>query len=290
MLLLLLSARILLPAGDTAAYKAEITRWRANRIERLKREDGWLTLVGLFWLSEGENPVGAGSGNRVTLPRRAPERLGSLRLSAGTVTANLDPSAGATSEGRPVSTLTLKPDTAEGGPTIVRLGTVSFYVIARGSRLGIRVKDSNSASRREFRGIDSFPIDPKWRIAARMERSAAPRKIPVPNVLGEVTQEPSPGTLVFEIRGREFRLEPVLEEGESDYFVIFGDATNGRETYGGGRFLYVSPPDVEGRTVIDFNKAYNPPCVFSPYATCPLPPPQNKLPIAIEAGEKNYEH
>jgi uncharacterized protein (DUF1684 family) len=288
---LLLSMALLSLAADPDTYRPEIERWRAQRIERLKREDSWLTLVGLFWLEEGENPIGAGAANRVMLPAgKAPDRLGSLTLVGGIVTARLDPAAGATSEGRPASTLVLKPDTSDGGPTIVRRGSLSFYVIARGKRLGVRVKDSESVARRNFHGIESYPIDPRWRIVGRFDRYPASKNIPVPNVLGEVSQEPSPGVLVFEIHGREYRLEPVLEEGESDYFVIFGDATNGRETYGGGRFLYVSPPDAAGKAVIDFNKAYNPPCVFSPYATCPLPPPQNKLPVAIEAGEKNYEH
>jgi uncharacterized protein (DUF1684 family) len=289
--LLFLSSVLLLLASDTDSYRAEIERWRAERVERLKRDDSWLTLVGLFWLEPGENRVGSGAGNRVALPAgKAPERSGALMLSGGAVTAKLDPAAGFTSGGKPAATLVLQPDTAPGGPTIVKRGSVSFYVIARGKRVGVRVKDSESEGRRRFHGIANFPVDPKWRISARFDPYRGGREIPVPNVLGDITQEPSPGVLVFEVGGREYRLEPVLEQGETDYFVIFGDQTNGRETYGGGRFLYVSPPGSQSRTVIDFNKAYNPPCVFSPYATCPLPPSQNKLAVRVEAGEKVYEH
>ena len=291
MRLLLLSTAVLFLAADTDPYQAEIERWRTQRVERLKRDDGWLTLVGLSWLKPGDNPVGSGRANRVVLPAgKAPERAGSLVLSGGTVTARLEPGSGFIADGQAVTTVALKPDAAPDGPTILRRGSVSFYVIVRGKRVGVRVKDSESEARRGFRGIENYAVDPRWRITARLDAYRPPREIAVPNVLGDVTQEPSPGVLVFEVGGREYRLEPVLEEGEKDYFVIFGDQTNGHETYGGGRFLYVSPPDEKNRTVIDFNKAYNPPCVFSPYATCPLPPPQNKLPLRVEAGEKEYEH
>ena len=292
MKLLLFSIALLAVSADADTYRTEIERWRTQRIERLRRDDGWLTLVGLFWLKEGENSVGSGPGNRVVLPAgKVPGRVGSLTLAHGRVAARLDEAAGVTADGKPVSSLELSPDTSPAGPTVLKLGSLSFYVIARGERFGVRVKDAESAARREFRGIENFPIDPKWRIVARFDPYPAPRSISVPNVLGTISREPSPGVLVFPVDGREQRLEPVLEQGETDYFVIFGDRTNGLETYGGGRFLYVSPPDAQGRTVIDFNKAYNPPCVFSAYATCPLPPAQNKLPIRVEAGEKSYgEH
>ncbi len=178
---------------------------------------------------------------------------------------------------------------ADEDTTMLRRGSLLFYLIRRGDRLGVRVKDSQSEARRNFRGLDYFPIDPGWRIEARFEPYDPPKSISVPNVLGQDNAEKSPGAVVFEHGGKTYRLDPVLERGETDYFVIFGDRTNGNETYGAGRFLYVKPP-VDGRTVIDFNKAYNPPCVFTEYATCPLPPPQNKLPIRIEAGEKEYGH
>jgi uncharacterized protein len=247
-------------------------------------------VVGLFWLEPGKNAVGSDPGNRVVLPPgRAPAFLGSLDRRSDSVTFHAAPGSGVLTDGKPVTMLSLRSD-ADGEPTVLGVGSISFYVIRRGERLGVRVKDSQSEARRTFKGIESFPVDPKWRVEARFEPYEPPRSIPVPNVLGTVDSEKCPGTLVFELEGKTHRLDPVLERGETDLFVIFGDRTNGKETYGAGRFLYAAPP-VGGRTVLDFNKAYNPPCVFTPYATCPLPPPQNRLPIRIEAGERRYgEH
>jgi hypothetical protein len=274
----------------TAPYSTQIECWRQRRISRLTAPDGWLSVVGLFWLEDGDNSVGSAPGSRVALPARAPAAVGTIRLESGR--AAFRPSAGASVlvDGKPpaATAVALRPD-AEGTPTVVETGGVSLYLIARQDRLAVRVKDPDSGARRAFRGITSFPIDPSWRIEARVEQGAAPTPVAIPNVLGRETSEPSPGTLVFERAGKTYRLTPVLEQGETDWFVIFADGTNGRETYGAGRFLYVPPPK-DGKTVIDFNKAYNPPCVFTDFATCPLPPPQNRLPIRIEAGEKEYAH
>jgi len=275
------------PAGDAEAYSGEIARWRARRIERLRSEGGWLTLVGLIWLEPGKNAVGSGAGNRVVLPRgKAPAFVGSLDRSGDSVTLHAAPGSGVLADGKPATTLALRSD-EDGEPTVLTLGSLSFYVIRRGERLGVRIKDSQSEARKNFQGIESFPVDSRWRVEARFEPYDPPRSIAVPNVLGMVDSEKSPGALVFELDGKTYRLDPVLERGETDFFVIFGDQTNGKETYGAGRFLYASPP-VGGRTVLDFNKAYNPPCVFTPYATCPLPPPENRLAIRVEAGEKAY--
>jgi len=273
-----------------AAYRADVEAWRAQRLARVRAEDGWLSVVGLFWLEEGDNSIGSAPGSRVLLPApAAPERLGSIQLAGGRATLRAVPGADLTANGEPVSgPLPLASD-ADEETTMLRRGSLLFYLIRRGDRLGVRVKDSQSEARRTFRGLDSFPIDPAWRIEARFEPYDPPKSISVPNVLGQDSDEKSPGAIVFEHAGRTYRLDPVLERGETDYFVIFGDRTNGTETYGAGRFLYVKPP-VGGKTVIDFNKAYNPPCVFTEYATCPLPPPQNKLPIRIEAGEREYGH
>lgn len=272
-------------------HRAEVEKWRAGRLERLRREDGWLTLVGLFWLEEGKNRFGSDPFNRVVFPEgSAPARMGSFDLSDGTVRLLLDPGVVVTHEGKPASALTLKSD-AGGGPTVLQHGTLRFYVIKRGDRFGIRVKDSESGARRNFTGIESFPVDPVWRVVAQFDPYTPPRKMPIPNVLGSPTSETSPGAVVFEAGGRSYRLDAVVEEGSEELFLIFGDKTNGHETYGGGRFLYASRPGSDGKLIVDFNRAYNPPCVFTPYATCPLPPPQNKLAIPVEAGEKTYgEH
>ena len=276
---------------DAASHRAEIEAWRAKRIASLKKEDGWLTLVGLSWLREGRNSFGSDpKTNRIVFSEAAAGKpMGSLDLSRGVVTLRTEPEAGLMAGGRPVTTMTLRSD-AEGEPTVVKHGSVSFYLIKRGERLGVRVKDSRNPVLLAFHGIDSYPIDLKWRFDARFDASPAGKTISVPNILGSVEQEKSPGAVVFELEGKELRIDAVTESGTEDLFLIFGDQTNGVETYGGGRFLYAAPPDKNGRVVLDFNKAYNPPCVFTPYATCPLPPTQNRLPIRIEAGEKTNAH
>jgi uncharacterized protein (DUF1684 family) len=285
--LALLAATGAAPAPE--AHRTEIEAWRAKRMASLKREDGWLTLAGLFWLQEGENRLGSDPrSNRIVFPKdTTPGAMGSLDLSKGVVTLRAAPDAGLTSAGQPVTTLVLRSD-AEGTPTVVKNGRISFFLIKRGERLGIRVKDSASPVLLGFHGLDSYPIDRRWRFDARWEPYRPPKTIPVPNILGSVDQEKSPGAVVFEVEGRPYRLDAVQEAGSEDLFLIFGDQTNGEETYGGGRFLYASPPDKDGRVVGDFDKAYNPPCVFTPYATCPLPPSQNRLALRVEAGEKKY--
>ncbi len=274
-----------------AAHRPEWEQWRTRRLESLRREDGWLSLIGLFWLQEGENSVGSDPGNRIVLPAgKSPARIGSILLEKGSVSVRAEPESGLTADGKPVTSMPLATDAGAGPATVLQRGSISFYAIARGSKLGVRVKDSDAETRRNFRGIETFPYDERYRVEARFEPYVPAREIAVPNVLGTVEKEPSPGALVFELDGKTYRLDPVLETGETDLFVIFGDQTNGHETYGGGRFLYAKPA-VGGKTILDFNRAYNPPCVFTPYATCPLPPKQNKLPIRVEAGEKTYgEH
>ncbi|HKG12516.1 MAG TPA: DUF1684 domain-containing protein, partial [Pyrinomonadaceae bacterium] len=193
-------------------------------------------------------------------------------------------------EGKPVTSLELKPDTDAGGPTTLKLGTLTFHVIKRGERLGVRVKDSASPERTSFRGLEYFPTDERWRVEARFEPHNPPKTIPITNVLNMEEDTPSPGSLVFDVGGQTYRLDAITEEGEEQFFVIFADATSGKETYGAGRYLYAGPPDSQGRLLIDFNKAYSPPCAFTKYATCPLPPEQNNLPLRVEAGEKFAGH
>ena len=173
---------------------------------------------------------------------------------------------------------------------MLKLGTLTFHVIKRGERLGVRVKDSASPERTNFRGLEYFPVDERWRVEARFEPHNPPKSIPIVNVLGMEEDTPSPGTLVFDLNGQTYRLDALTEEGEPQFFVIFADQTSGKETYGAGRYLYAGPPDSAGRLLIDFNEAYSPPCAFTKYATCPLPPEQNKLPVRVEAGEKFAGH
>jgi uncharacterized protein (DUF1684 family) len=178
---------------------------------------------------------------------------------------------------------------AADGPTVVQTGTVRFQVIKRGERYGLRVKDSQSPTRTNFAGLEYFPIEAKYRVEARMEPYKPVKKIPITDVTGMTSDSDSPGALVFTLDGTEYRIDPVLEEGSTDLFIIFKDQTSRDDTYQAGRYLYAAKPGPDGKTVIDFNKAYNPPCSFTHFATCPLPPEQNRLPIRIEAGEKRYE-
>ena len=267
-------------------YVAEVEAWRNDREAGLRRTDGWLTLVGLFWLEDGESSFGADPSNDVIFPPGSGDFLGVFRLSDGQVTVEADAASGIRHGDEQVERITMRPDTS-GEPTVLELGSLTFFVIERAGRLGIRVKDSESPALREFSGMEYFPIDPSWRLEARFTTSEEPRTMMVPNVVGTAFEESVPGVVSFEHRGRHYELTPTGEAGKPLFFV-FGDATNGGETYGGGRFLYAVWPSDDGVVVLDFNLAYNPPCVFSPFATCPLPAALNKLPIAVEAGELSY--
>lgn len=274
---------------DQSAYRSDIQKWQSNRLASLTKDDGWLTLVGLFWLNEGENKFGSDPKSSVVLPKeKAPAMAGSLWLEKGRVRLTTRPGVEITAEGKPVTTLELKDDNDDSGPTILKLGSLLINVVKRGERIGVRVKDTESRTRREFKGLEYYPIDPKWRIEARFEPYQPPKTIPITNVLSMTDNETAPGALAFEVDGKTYRIDPILEKGETDLFVMIADETTGRETYGAGRYLYVTPPDASGKVVIDFNKAYSPPCAFTNYATCPLPPRQNRLPFRIEAGEKKY--
>ena len=281
------------PAGESATqtdedYRASIEEWRAGRAERLESESGWLALVGLHWLAAGENRFGADPANDVVLPEgEAPAHAGSLVLEGDQVRLRAAPEAGITLDGEPVRELALRPDTT-GEPDVLELGDLRFYVIRRADRFGIRVKNPNSPVRLGFTGLDYFDLDPAYRVDAKWVPHEEPREIPISTVIG--TEEPmlSLGYAEFELDGQTVTLEPVVSDPSDDsLWFIFRDGTSGHETYGAGRYLY-SEREADGRVTIDFNKAYNPPCVFTPYATCPLPPPQNRVAARIEAGEKMY--
>ena len=273
---------------DAAAYQREIEQWKGERAAGLQSEDGWLTLVGLFWLKEGENKVGSAESNEIVLPQgKAPKMVGSLWLEKGSVRLDALPDSGLTQAGKPVASLTLQSD-ADEAPTVLNLGSLSFYVIKRGDRFGVRVRDKENPDRLHFAGLDYYPADPKWRLEAKLQPYNPPKAIPITNVLGMTEDMTSPGALLFDVAGKTYRLDAVEEKGSKQFFLIFADETTGRETYGAGRYLYADPPDAAGTVIVDFNKAYNPPCAFTNYATCPLPPSQNRLALRIEAGEKRY--
>ena len=262
-----LLAAMLLPADD---YQAEVERWRAQRQVRLRMPDGWLSLIGLFWLKEGPNPAGSKENSAIQLPPGLPERAGTFVKSAKTVTWQpADNSA----------KRTLRPDSTD----VVKIGRVTLSLINRSGRLAIRVRDPESPARRNFKGLDWFPVDPAWRIQGRFV--PAPKPVTFAATAGGPQKRQSPGYVEFRYKGQKLRLTPVTEDNE--LFWVFRDRTAGKTTYPAARFLYTDPPR-NGVVILDFNKAYNPPCVFTPYATCPLPPPENRLPIEIEAGEKLY--
>lgn len=279
-------------AAAADGYRAEIETWRRDREQRLRADDGWLTLAGLLWLTPGTHTLGSGSAADLELPASAPAVAAELTVAAGRVRFRLAAGVTATLDDAPApADGELRPDSA-GEPSRLAFGPVSAYLIERGGRQALRVKDRDSAQRRAFKGLDWFPIDTHYRVRARLRPYSQPRSVRVPNVLGQVEEMASPGVVEFRLAGRKVRLVPVLEQGSDELFFIFRDGTSGRETYGGGRFLYATPPapGADGSLVLDFNKAYSPPCAFTPYATCPLPPKENRLTLALEAGEKHAGH
>lgn len=274
--------------AKVSSYQEEIDAWHAGRVERLKADGGWLSVVGLEWIEEGENSLGSDPSSKVRLPEgKAPARAGSIFLEKGRLRIEAAPDSGIRFKGNPVTTMELLPDTSE-GTTELTLGTLTFFPISRGDRLALRVRDTEAETRKTFTAIERYPVDEKWRIEGRWVPYDPPRETMIANIIG--IEEPAKiiGAVEFEIEGRTFRLEPLADSLDQDLFLIFADATSGTETYGAGRYVYSKPPDQNGKVIIDFNKAYNPPCVFTNFATCPLPSPQNRLDIPITAGEKMY--
>ena len=274
------------PAGAAPNdYRADIESWRLEREERLKADGGWLTVVGLEWLEEGDNRFGGAPSNQVVLPSSVPARAGVIRFRGGRADVEVEPGVEVLVDGKPVTSMELHADTS-GAAEVLKLGSVWMHLIERQGRFGLRVKDMNSRRRREFTGLDWYPIEETYRIEARFVPHPQPETIPITNVLGQVEDYTSPGYAEFTLDGRLWRLHPVLNSPDSEeLFFIFRDATSPGESYGAGRYLYAELPK-HGAVVLDFNKAYSPPCAFTDFATCPLPPKQNRLPVRIEAGEK----
>jgi uncharacterized protein (DUF1684 family) len=289
------------PGGPPPITEAEhgrlIETWQAKRAADLRQPDGWLSLVGLMWLEEGANTFGSDpSNNLVYAGGETPERLGTFSVEGETVRFEGAPGLHirvVDSEEEVGSIIVRHPAAEEGGEPrgtpVLAWGPLRWQVIRRLEQFAVRLKDESSPTLVEFEGLESFPTDRAWRLGARFEAYDPPRTIGIPNALGNINETESPGAIVFEVDGEEHRIDVWFDsEAEDGYFTVFGDTTNRETTYGGGRFLWIDLPDELGRTVVDFNRAYNPPCVFTDYATCPLPPEQNKLPIAIEAGERMY--
>jgi len=269
---------------DHAAHQAEIESWRQRMDESLRAERGWLTLAGLFWLNQGTNRFGASPDNEIVLPgESAPAHAGSFVFQAGTAT--LQAAAGVCVNGQPATAARLRSD-ADATPDLITIGDLTMLVIQRGQRHAIRLWDRRSPARVAFTGRRWYGVNESYRITARFVAHDPPRTLPVPNILGETEQRLSPGYAIFTIDGHEHSLDPVTEGDE--LFFIFRDQTAGDTTYPAGRFLKAAFPR-KAMITLDFNRAYSPPCAFTAFATCPLPPPRNHLPLRIEAGEL-YDH
>lgn len=271
-----------------ARYETALAEWRADRVARLKGPDGWLNLAGLYWLKEGTNSFGAADGNDLVAPEgSAPSELGDFVVENGTVTFRAAPGADVFHGETPVTELLLADD-QEKEASLLTSGSLAWTVIRRMDRLGVRLRDYDHPAVTAFAGIESYPAELDWRLEARFEPYPEPRTIRVPTVVEGLGWEPTvPGTLEFEVQGQSLSLEAYRSDDE--FMIVFADATTGDTTYPAGRYLAAALPGPDGTTTLDFNRAYNPPCVFTEFATCPLATPRNRLPVAIEAGEKYLE-
>ena len=282
-LITMVSAASGTPAVDPA-YQQSFDKWKAEQVDDLKTR--WLVLAGLFWLKPGDNPFGSDAAGAIVFPK-GPAHAGVFTLQGEDVIAKFAPDAHAVIDGKPATTATLLPDTSA-KRTEVEMGSLRFYVIKRGARMGIRLKDLDSPAARNFHDLVFFPLDLNYRVTAKWIPSDGKKTVEVPNVLGDVTPTPITGTAVFTLNGQELRLTDLGSDPSKGLFIVFNDLTAKSNTYPGGRFLDTDPV-VNGTVVLDFNRAYNPPCAVTPYATCPLAPKENRLTVAIPVGEK-YDH
>ncbi len=271
------------------AHAEEVESWHQSRVNSLNAEDGWLNLAGLFWLEEGNNSFGSGIRNDLRVEvSEFPQEVGSFVLQEDQVIF-IPKVEGINLGERQIEGEILVFDESEIDSKTMSFKNFRWNIIKRGEALGIRLRDLEAPALTDFHGIDRYPVDLNWRLEATFIPYDPIKEIPITNVLGQTIPNPSPGIVEFEIEGKAFRLD-ALEGGEKELFLIFADGTSGRETYGGGRYIYIPKADASGKTILDFNKAYNPPCVFTAHATCPLPPRQNILDLSITAGEKDFSH
>lgn len=271
-----------------SSYRAEIAKYRKGRIAELTAPNGWLAVQGLFWLHEGANGAGSDPASEIRLPTRAPKRIGVFTLKSGTVTFVGAPGSGVTAAGKAIDTFTFDP--RKGEDSAVTTAGLTLFVIRRSDKIGLRMLDPENSARKSFHGLQYFPLDPKYRVKAKFVAYDTPKQVPVPNVLGQIVPMESPGRVEFTIAGKPYSLEPVYETSKhEDLFFIFKDLTSRTETYEAGRFLH-APLPVNGAVDVDFNRAYNPPCAFTAFATCPLPLKENQLQVRISAGELRWKH
>lgn len=274
-------------AQTGSTYLKNLETWHAQRIADLKADDGWLNLVGLYWLEEGKSTFGSGAGNKIVFPKGSiADNAGYFTRSGNTVTVVAANGTAIQVEGQPVKTESIIYATKLLKAPTVTSGSLQWTIIKREDKIGIRLRDLKSPAPAAFTDVERFTPDEKWVIPARLQVPVTPASIAITNVIGQTSRQATAGKLSFTIDSKQYTLD-ALDEGD-ELFIVFGDATSGVTTYPSGRFVYAKKPGPDGNTVIDFNKAYNPPCAFTDFATCPLPPSQNILPVEIAAGEKNY--
>lgn len=264
------------------AYKQSVEQWRKNHLAKVTSDDGDLTYAALVWLREGTNSFGSAPDNNVVLPSPVPPKAGSIDFKSGKFTVHVNPDVPITMGGKPVGTAELKPDELD---SRMFLGDLTFYIHQSGERFALRMKDKNSKLRQEFAGLRWFPVDPAWRVTAHFVPYSSLREVPIEGILGDRSTLPMAGYVAFDLHGSHFKLEG-LQDDDGSLFFILSDLTSKKDTYQ-VRFLKTTPP-ANGTVELDFNEAYNPPCAFNPYTTCPLPTPGNRLQVEIPAGEKRY--
>lgn len=277
-----------LPLAADDAYVQELLKWRQDRETELKGDNSWLTVAGLFFLNQGRNTFGSGPLNDIVLPEGSPAEAGVLEFDGQTVTLRATQPLAV--NGKPAATAVLSPSAPGKPPDTVTMGALTFFVHKSGDRYAIRLRDRNSDIRRNFTGLKWFSPNVAYRVTGRFEPYATPKTVKVPNILGDLETYVAPGVVAFRLNGQEHRLE-AFESGSGEnkrFFFVFRDLTSGRETYPSARFLYAALPSTSGEVVLDFNKAYNPPCAFNPHTTCPLPTEQNRMRVRVEAGELDY--
>ncbi len=274
-------------SDHTNSYYQSVDEWKENRIKRLKGHNGWLNLAGLFWLNDGINTVGSHADNDIIFPAESPEFLGSFNLMNEKIEFISKPDVNVLYNGKAIRKIELNPDVSS-SPTILTYDSLAWFIIKREGKFGIRLRDYNKPEIKKLDSIPCFKTDLNWKVEASLIPTPSKVSIAIPNVLGQVNYEEVPGILEFVLDKQTLKLYPLGKPG--NLWLVFGDETSGAETYGGGRFLGIEGPDKNGKYTIDFNKAYNPPCAFTPFATCPLPPKENILEIPVTAGEKNIPH
>jgi hypothetical protein len=285
--LMLFSLPFLLALKNADKWLAEEAAWRAERDREMRSEESWLTIAGLFWLDEGENTFGASSSNRIELPPGSAPSLGGKFIRKGEkITVEAAPGVSLYCGGKQIARMTIRAGDST-SPDTLTLGDLRMWVIRRGDRYAVRLRDLNAPAFKDYKGLNYFPPSAAFRIEAIFAPYSSPKNIEVEAKIVKRSKLISPGTLKFLWEGREYEFIAFDDEERGTYFLVFGDETNGMETYDGGRFLDFKI-DTGNQAVLDFNHAYNPPCAFTAFATCPLPPTQNRFLFRLEAGEKTY--